>query len=396
MSTKKKIGVITYWESNDNYGQQLQCWALQHFLRKRGYDAFLIRQYAWPEQWNQKKKGIKRVKQWIKDSIGDILYTTGLAYKPFVYKRFAFCLDKEACRRQFPLFRKEYLKMTEIYDSPENLMANPPDADIYIAGSDQIWNYWLEKGPIRNYFLQFGDPHIKRIAYAPSLGHTSLPDEVKVAFKQYLTRFDAISVRELSAVPVLKELGYDATAVLDPTMLLQAKDYLQLTSYTKGKESVFIYSMNYASADDIPLGEIKAYSERENIPIIVTPGSGYLPVEELFDGVEYSYASISQWILHIANARLIVTASFHGIVFAILFHRPFIYTPLKGEHADSNNRVMDLLENLGLKDRILTNLYSIEKYTNQPINWKEVDDKLNQLRLNSTSYLMNAIEQTEK
>ena len=53
MSTKKKIGIITYWESNDNYGQQLQCWALQHFLRKRGYDAFLIRQYAWPEQWTQ-------------------------------------------------------------------------------------------------------------------------------------------------------------------------------------------------------------------------------------------------------------------------------------------------------------------------------------------------------
>ena len=154
--------------------------------------------------------------------------------------------------------------------------------------------------------------------------------------------------------------------------------------------------MNYASVDDIPFSEISAYAKNQNLPIVVTPGSGYLQSQELFDGVEYSYATIPQWILHITHARLIVTASFHGIVFAILFHRPFIYTPLKGEHADSNSRVLDLLRNLGLQERILTDQYPIEKYMSQQINWKKVDDKLNQLRLDSTSYLMNAIEHTRK
>lgn len=389
---KNKIGIITYWESNDNYGQQLQCWALQHFLCERGYDAFLIRQYVWPEQHRNNKRGVKRIKQGMKDAIAYILYATNLAYKPYVYKRFAFCLDKEVCRRQFPKFRKEQLKMSKIYDTPEKLMSNPPQADFYVTGSDQVWNYTMPEAPLKNFFLQFGAASTKRIAYAPSIGHSSLTDEMKSIFKQYLSKFDAISVREKSAVSILKEIDYDAAAVLDPTMLLQAKDYLQLTSDLKGKESVFIYSLNYASAEDIPFDEIKTYAESQNVPIIVTPGSGYLPAKELFDSVEYSYATIPQWIRHITNAKLVVTASFHGIVFAILFHRPFIYTPLKGEHVGSNNRVLDLLNNLGLQERVLSEEQSFEDYVNRQIKWEDVDSKLCLQKISSILYLTNSIE----
>ena len=215
---------------------------------------------------------------------------------------------------------------------------------------------------------------------------------MKSIFKQYLSKFDAVSVREKSAVSMLKEIGYEVSCVLDPTMLLPTKDYLELSSDIKAQESVFIYSMNYASADDIPFEEIKVYAASQHIPIIVTPGSGYLPAKELFEGVEYSYATIPQWIQHIANAKLVVTASFHGIVFAILFHRPFIYTPLRGEHAGSNNRVLDLLGNLGLQKHILDDNGSIMEICENELNWQEVDLKLKDYMVKSQEFLLSSIE----
>lgn len=388
----KKIGIITYWESNDNYGQQLQCWALQHFLRERGYDAFLIRQYVWPENHQNNKRGLKRIKQWIKDTIASILYVTNLAYKPLIYEHFSICLDIKTCPRQFPKFRKENLKMTKIYDTPEKLIKNPPNANVYITGSDQVWNYSMPEAPLKNFFLQFGAASTKRIAYAPSIGHSSFTKESRVIFKQYLSNFDAISVREKSAVSMLNEIGYETTCVLDPTMLLSSTEYLELAKNAKGKECIYIYSINYASADDIPFEMIKQYADKQNLPIIVTPGSGYIPAMELFEGVEYSYATIPQWIQHIAKAKLVVTASFHGIVFAMLFHRPFIYTPLKGEHASSNNRVMDLLEILDLKECIWdrNEEFNIKKCFN--IDWEKVDEKLIAQKSLSISYLINSIE----
>lgn len=389
---EQKIGIITYWESNDNYGQQLQCWALQHCLRGRGYDAFLIRQYAWPNQWTCRERGLKRLKQWIKDIIIFSLYATNLIYKSFVYNQFAIGPNREAGRRQFPKFRKENLAMTKIYDSPEKLVQNPPKADIYITGSDQVWNYVLKDEPLRNYFLQFVDNEAKCIAYAPSIGRLTLPEEVRQRYKMYLRKFSAISVREKSAVSLIAELGYKVEYVLDPTMLLHAEDYLSISQSTTDKSSVFIYSMNYSSADDIPFDDIKQFAAKRNLPIVVTPGSGFVPARELFEGVVYSYATIPQWIQHIAHAELVVTASFHGIVFAILFHRPFLFTPIVGERADRNVRVLDLLEDLNLDQRIWRGDVSFEKIELDDINWQQVDSRLDELRNKSLTYLVGAIE----
>lgn len=382
MTQKKKIGIVTYWESYDNYGQQLQCWALQHYLRSQGYDAFLIRQYVWPPA---KKRGLKKLKQWLKGMIANFLYDTELAYSPKVSKYFTFCLNKEGVRRKFPKFRKENLYMSKVYDTPEKLIKEPPFADVYITGSDQVWNFNMPEKSLSNFFLQFGDDGIKRISYAASVGHTDFPNEFKEKIKKYLSKFSAISVREKLIVSAVASLGYNAEHVLDPTMLLTHDDYLQLVKEEVPRESIYVYSMNYSSSDDIPFEEIKQYSQENNIPIIVTPGSGYLPAKELFEGVEYSYATIPQWIQHIASAKLVITASFHGIVFAILFHRPFIYTPLKGAHSSSNIRVTDLLEKLDLGDRIWNSQNSINDIIT--IDWCEVDKKLGTFKKESINYL---------
>ena len=389
MTNKKKIGIVTYWESNDNYGQQLQCWALQYYLRSQGYNAFLIRQYVWPPM---SKTLIKRIKSWIKNIIANILYITHLAYVPFIAKYFKFCLNKETCRRRFPLFRRKHLKMTKIYDHPHKLVQNPPQADVYITGSDQVWNYSMPEEPLSNFFLQFGEDSVKRISYAPSIGHANIPDSLTEKLSDYLSRFSAISVRESSAVSLVEKLGYHATSVLDPTMLLCADDYLKLAKNEKGKKSVFIYSMNYESRDDIPFDAIRQFATNHELPIIVTPGSGYTQAKELFEEVKYSYATIPQWITHIANAELVVTASFHGVVFAILFHRSFIYTPLKGQHASANNRVLDLLHELGLSTQIYSKSIEIGCYEISKEQWQNAINKLNVLINHSKRYLVTAID----
>lgn len=385
-----RIGVITYWESNDNYGQQLQCWALQCFLREKGHDAFLIRQYVWPPS---KKKGLRRLKRWIKDKLATILYSTNLAYNYNISRLFAFCLDREACRRQFPRFRRQNMKMSKIYTYPETLTANPPAADIYITGSDQVWNYDMPESSLKNYFLQFGDKDVKRIAYAASIGHKDFPSEIQESIKSYLQLFSAISTRESSAVKAINMMGFDAKHVVDPTMLLKPEEYLLLANKESIRECVYIYSMNYEKKEDIPFCQIQQYAKEHELPIIVTTGSGYLPAKELFEDVEYSYATISQWIRHIADARMVITASFHGIVFSLLFHRNFIYTPLQGALSGGNNRILDLLNVLGLDEQVLKHNKAISDYEISIEKWQIVDKLLDKYITSSVNYLLNAINE---
>lgn len=388
-----RIGVITFWESNDNYGQQLQCWALQQYLRKMGHEPFLIRTYAWPIP--KEKAPIKRIKQLIKNKLIEFLYDTSLAYKPIVYSNSKSLLNKEAVRRRFPQFRREKLKMSRIYYTPSDLVTNPPKADAYITGSDQVWNYWLPQDVYAISFLQFGAKDVRRISYAPSISHNELTEEIKPKIKEYLQSFSAISVREQSSVRLIEGLGFKAERVLDPSMLLKAEAYLELAKYSSGKPNVFIYSMNYASANDIPFEIIQDYAKQRNLPIFVTPGSGYLPAKELFEGVEYSYATIPEWIQHIAHSELVVTASFHGTVFAILFRKAFVYTPLKGEFAETNARVSDLLQDLGLENRIWNGTNSnFQGILSSSINWDLVHQKLNIFRQQSKKYLRDALMET--
>lgn len=388
MTKKKKIGIVTYWDSNDNYGQQLQCWALQYFLCEKGFDAFLIRQYVWPPKH---KKGLKQIKQLIKGLMANFLYISHLAYVPFIAKYFKFCLDKDACRRKFPLFRRKYIKMTKIYNQPYKLIQNPPLADVYITGSDQVWNYSMPEESLSNFFLQFGDDTIKRISYAPSIGHEDIPDELTDLLSDYLSRFSAISVRESSAVSIIKKIGYNATPVLDPTMLLRADDYMNLAEKENSRKCVFIYSMNYESRNDIPFDSIQQFATTHKLPIIVTPGSGFVKAKELFEGVEYSYATVTQWIKHVANAELVVTASFHGVVMSIIMHTPFMYTPLKGIHKGSNRRVLDLLETLGLEKQIYFQNKQLSEYEITSDLWDLVDTKLAKLIEESKRFLLNNI-----
>lgn len=375
MSKKKKIGIVTYWESYDNYGQQLQCWALQRYLRSLGYDAFLIRFRRWCPVVTA-----PTIVKYISRSFWRILHLPNrLKDLQNIYYR------------KFPLFRCIHLRQSiRIYDNLSQLRKCPPKADVYITGSDQVWNPYLTHDELEAFYLQFGSPDIKRVAYAPSMGQSEYPNHLQEDLKHYLKTFHAISVREQSGVSICNRAGFLAEHVVDPTLLLEVNDYMRLVNGEKRRKSIFIYSLNYTNEEDLPFEDIKCYAKSKGLPIIVTPSSGYIPIQELFIGCEYSYATIGQWINYIVNAELVVTASFHGIILSVLLHRPFLYTPLSGKYSYSNVRVYDFLKGVGLEKRVWSKENNITTYLVDE-NWEDVDSKLFLMKNKSKNFLQKSL-----
>lgn len=383
-----KIGVMTFWNGNSNYGQILQCWALQYLLKHQGHDPYVIRfilsNYTSPfKRFLKKVLFVKQIRN-VKDFF--------LNHSAYLVKSRN---QKNDIKRQFEEFRKNHLDFSEcVYYDIHQMQNNPPVADAYVVGSDQVWAQMLDNINSRAFYLDFGKPETKRISYAPSFVVKEYPVAYREELKTLLQRFDAVSCREYSGVDICKSLGIKAAKVLDPTFFVDRDEYLSLIDEPiEKKKQIFIYSLNISSPEQIRWNELKQYAKDTGRKVIVTPSQGYFAADELFgDEAEYLYASPQQWLKTIAESDLVVTPSFHGVVLSIILRTPFVYVPLGGQYASGNSRVTDLLVDLGLEDRILGgNGYNeIDKCE---INWNEVSDKLNIARKDSLDYLIKALGQ---
>lgn len=391
-----KIGIITLWESSDNYGQQLQCWALQKVLRKLGQDPFLIRYNT-----SLKNTYSEKIKSRLK-SIIKIILIYPLIKKVYRRKetknklRWLSEYKKKNNYRDFIGFKKKYIiTSSEIYKDIYALRSNPPKADIYIAGSDQIWSYPLSYEESKAYFLDFGSDIIKRISYAASFSLPEYPEKLKPVLRDLLKRFDAISVREDTGVRICESVGIKAELVVDPTLLLGQNDYKMLIRQNQQKENdsnyIYVYHLNIEDKEEIHWDELKKLALNNNLSFRVTTSSGQLVGKELLDGVNYEYSTIPQWLSNISNAKFMVTTSFHGVVFCLIFHINFIWFPLTGKRSKGNSRVIDLLKSINLSSHIFSEINSLEKVYTQSVNWDIVDIKLNLLKKKSISFLQRAL-----
>lgn len=385
-----KIGIITLWQSSDNYGQQLQCWALQQELIKLGHDPYLIRYDVEYRTRNNKsplwKKALKLVLIY---PVIKSLKRRKIREKEQLLKAYNAKRNNE---RQFLSFRKDnFLVSDNIYSTLQELKDNPPEADAYIVGSDQVWAFTLDNYENRVMYLDFGDKKIKRIAYAPSFSMPSYPEKLKLVLKENLDRFDSLSVREQTGAKICNEIGCTAQVVVDPTMLLTSKDYSVIANANTCGSYIYLYYLNISNSEEVEWQQLHEFANNNNLKIIATPASGYIQGKELFDKVEYQYATIPQWIGLINGARLVVTTSFHGVVFCIIHRTPFIYFPLMGKYSRGNNRVIDLCKILGLSNHIWNSSSSFESLFQKTIDWENVQEKLELLRKGSIDYLKNAL-----
>lgn len=379
-----KIGIITYWSSSDNYGQQLQCFALQKYLIGLGHDAYLIKYMPTSHipLWRRIARSVKY----------RLLVSSEQKEKDRNTKLISERNRLLNCRRGFKEFRDKYIKSTEIvYRNIKELRNNPPDADIYICGSDQVWNNSLKDPDTAGWFLDFGKPTAKRVSYAASIGRDIDSCEIN-RFTRYLKNFNAISVREQKANDLCHHLGFEKSIVaIDPTLLLKSSDYNVLNNGIKkegsSKPYAFIYLLNIRNSDEVYWDEFHKMIQENDLSVRVVASSGYLPAQDFLPGYQNEQATIPEWLSLIKHSEFVITTSFHGVVFCLLYHKPFYAVLLSNEYSKGNDRIVSLLKSVGLNNRIVSSDSDINSVKAANISWEDVDAKLSELRKKSIDFL---------
>lgn len=375
-----KIGVITFFQTKDNYGQVLQCYALQQVLLQLGHKPYVIR-YGFQKAYFH----------WIK--------------KKHFKNRYGFhALLLHICHsinkhnsddvRQFEKFRRKHIITSlRCYNNLNELRRYPPKADCYIAGGDQIWAQLLSDNNNKSFFLDFGAKSVRRISYAPSFALLSYPEELQKILSSQLAKFHAISVREYSGVNICATVGYNATLVVDPTLLLTLQKYSEIAIVpANDKPYCFIYHVNVSSSDDILIDCFTEYNRANGIAMKAVYANEMKGINnEIIADAEYLYPTIPEWLGLISASEYVYTTSFHGVVFSIIFHKSFYVCLRKTSMFDGNDRITTLLSLLNLTDRIIDpdSLQNININPFAEIDWASVDKRLEQLRTESLSYLRN-------
>lgn len=329
-----KIGTLTYWESQENYGQLLQCYALLRFLRQMGHDAFLIKYLS----SSTKRPLIQRLKS-------HILYAVRPSYRQQakMWKRLNRIEREEARKhpRHFDEFRRKHIASTSCTFTAAQLRSTPPEADAYVCGSDQVW---ANLDPM--FFLQFGSPHTKRIAFAPSFGSLQPSAKLEDTARSYLEKFDFLSSRERSGIELLRKLGHpEASLQPDPTLLLPAATYREIEVCPR-KDEPYLLLYLLGNETDVSVADIHAFAHAHHLPV------RYVASQGRTDEFPKLYPTVEEWLGLLDGAAYVITNSFHGTVFCLHFNRPFLTFPVKGSIKGMNSRITDLLERYNLRQRI--------------------------------------------
>ena len=366
-----KLGIITFWSSKDNYGQLLQLFALQTFLKELGHEPFLIRYGFWKDDLISKlfKEYFLlpwRIPRAIKNKI-----TERKVYKSNIVHE-----------RKFADFLSENILYTEQVYSTKELIQNPPAADCYITGSDQVWGA-LNPNPI--FFLQFGSKESKRFSFAASFGdgNSFLKDRYIYKITSYLKEFDMVTVRDYKALEICKKAGINGCVLFpDPTLLIDMSNYNSLLSSNPSTDKYcLVYMLEEEQKTKIDMDDIAAFVKSIGIKMI------YVASQGRFDKYIKQYPTIPQFLSYVKNADFVITNSFHGTVFSIMYHRKFAVIPKKG---GNNTRVDTLLSQYGLQKHIAKKLPMIIAAYNDIVDWNLVDD-INQKKKKETVALLKKV-----
>lgn len=339
-----KIALLTYFHAL-SYGATLQTYATIKALESLGHEVWLVNLVI-PEPLTM----LRRV-----------------LLLPKAYKHWK--------------FRKEYFKhITRHYTSSEELRQNPPEADLYMIGSDQTWNADISMDMAPSFFLDFVKDNSKKVTYAASFGKDTIDDTQWISKErtvELLRQFNKIAIRESSGKEMLAQYGIDSIQVLDPVLLFPHYD--ELVGDAAQREEIVLFKINktedfYEKAREV--GKLSSLTVRS---------LGSLRQEK---GVKCRYPEgIEVWMRGIASAKYILTDSFHGLVISLLYHRQFVILP---GMAGRVTRLRSLLQLVGLEDRIMStndkaeDIYAMLK---KPIDYEHVDEVLNRERKTSWGYL---------
>lgn len=369
-------GILTF-HCADNYGAMLQAYGLKEYLNKKGIDAVLVR-YEPPfmtgRHW------------WVPyipkgDPIGIIRrgwngWRRNLGLGGLFFER----------RRNMRQFRRKYLirkGQKKIFFASQ--FKNLP-YQYYIVGSDQIWNPEITLGLRKVYFGNFvSKSERKVIAYAASLGGASLAAKYDEEFSELIKTVDHISVRESAAVPYIRQFyKKEIFTVPDPVFLLHKEEWQKIEKLPDKKRYIFVYM---TENNDVLLEYVKKLAEREKLMILKMKGGQNLSGENV---VTDYIAGPAEFLGYIHRADYVVTNSFHGVAFSIIFQKAFTVFP----HSSVGTRISNILMICGLENRLYSadgEPNSVCLLQNQAVDWKSVERRIEKKVELAERYLLEGL-----
>lgn len=355
-----KIATLTFHRAL-NYGAVLQTYALQKTLIGLGYDTEVL---------DYRSEFIEH--HYAPDKISNY----------FTPKKMAILILLNGCsvvkRSQFESFVNNNIKMSKTVYDKNNIVESEKIYDSFLVGSDQVWNY-RTTGFDKCYYLNFIKNKEKKMSYAASVGLSQIPEDVEGEYKKLLKPFNKISVREQEGNDLLSQIlsREDIETVLDPTMLLDASEWSTLcVPCNTPKKYILVYLL---SENRKIVKFAKKLAKKTGYEIIyinnqLLKRSGFINKRDV---------TPENWLYLFKNADYIVTNSFHGTVFSIIFRKVF-WTDYLPTRANVNSRITTLLGNLGLKERIISEGCDVDILT---IDYKLPSEKLDALIDKSKKFL---------
>ena len=368
----KKIGIITFHNAH-NYGAMLQAYALQQKLLENNKVEIIDFRNSYIDKNYKLFRRSRNPVNMIKFFINDLKE----------YKK-----NKERYDKFENFIKNNYILTKEHYNSEKELKENAPELDIYITGSDQVWNCNIAGRLLDAYTLNFGKKGAKRISYAPSIGMSEIDEKYKQEYINKLSIIDKISVREESAKEsLIKIIDKNIDVVLDPTLLLTREEWDKrisekiddfkinqkyILAYVVKKDENYNKMVNYLS-EKTRLNVVHFQNENKNFKNLCVSAYTEGPFE---------------FVNLIKNAEYVICTSFHATVFSIIYNKKFWVIP----HKETGSRVTNLLEKLGILDRVKNNLEEFKKLDyDKAIDYERVNKKLDEERKKSINWLNNAI-----
>ena len=354
-----------------NYGSILQAYATQSVLTSLGVVCKII-DYQYPNKIHPKSK------------------------VSLLMRFFKLCLQvkqgfpESKKRKKFQAFYRKYFNLTAYYPTKESLEQNPPKGDIYIVGSDQTWNT-RHIGSDTTFLLSFVPEGKPKMSFSSSAARLDFNEDFVNVFKQNICQFKAVSVRETNTQKLIKNLvGINVPVTLDPTLLLDASQWISLANSSNikiKKPYILVYVLKY-SFHPYPLATqlinkiykqtgyhvvCLRYSSREHL--------GIMDAEYLNESV-----SPEDFLYLFQHASCVVTSSFHGTAFSIVFKKSF-YSIVNSELSD--DRILNLLNMLGIRERGISDIID---YRGLEIDYTMVNKQLEKAKAESIKYLSDNLK----
>lgn len=371
----QKVGVITLHNS-PNYGSCLQAYATQVVFARHSAEAQIIDYYrkdAIPS--NEVDRALN----------GQLAAKMPILRVPGVKQLAKIPVSRMVARRRAPLseFRHDKLSLSErSYYSAEELELNPPVADIYCTGSDQVWNSIWNNGFDRAFYLSFAPEGKQKIAYAASIGKQQLEDWEVAPMREALASYSYISVREKEAAELLDFIGvHGAVSVIDPTLMLRREEWAEIgDGWTNPEPYILVYQLNRNTDFDRYVQDVSKKTGLKALRIAYG-------VHERRKGEETVVCpSVERFLSLFLEAEIVITDSFHGTAYSVNLGKRFVAVA----PGRFSGRIANLLGMTGLESHLLSDFRDIG-IADEIFDSSTVQERLDKERAKADAFLRDAL-----